>query len=931
MNLVTSAVFLEPQHFSVPAPWAGHIPFASWLISAQRPETLVELGTYSGISYLAFCQAIKEQGLTTRAFAVDTWEGDVHAGAYDESIYQSIKEAHDPHYSSFSNLLRMTFDDALTQFQDGSVDLLHIDGLHTYEAVKHDFDTWLPKLSSRGIVLFHDTNVYRDDFGVHRLWADLSPNYPSLHFSHSNGLGVLLVGLNQPADLLSLCDVVSADFQNHARTLFATLGARLERKAEVLTLEHQLHDAKVRENHLQEAGEKRHKWIEHLDQQVLELQRKLAQATQFDALHKIPNKSAELAPLEPENIEVAIAGRDEVVNFHREEGARLSNEILKIYASKSWRITRPLRFAAGIARGEFSHALGSINSRLGNDALRMGVERVSKGLKLLFKGEIRELSRRISMIRRKNRVDQWRGSSAEASKIYWGILTPPHTRFIAQLIAHQLQRHGWNFEILTTPPRSFNHDLYFVLCPQIFDRLPPGEKRIAYQLEQSVSSRWFSIKYFKILEESLAVLEYSLVNIEFLSDKNIAYPQVTYLPIGYLQEYGRHVPPQEKLVDVLFYGDSLSSPRRAAMLKALSKKFSIKIVNDTFGDEMLKIIKSARLVVNIHYYENALLETPRILECLSLGVPVVSEGTRDQDEYPELLQQVMFFREGDIEDMVATVASALKGEEIVRTNRLSASPHRFSFFFDRFLIGLGLLPVSIARQMELPVPQQADTFGLSLPETIERRRIFEASRPHDCVVFDGIRRSPGWVGCGLSYSALAEHALRNGMHTMTVMEDDVILPVDYLESLPIIRSHLASLGDEWDVFAGVIASLHPDTKILSVTESNGRMFVTIDKMTSMVFNIYSERAMRIFQEWDPNLLDAQSNTIDRFLESRTNVRVVTTYPYFVGHREEVSSTLWGFRNSVYLQMIRDSEATLKLKIDRFLLDRERQTSESFAG
>jgi GT2 family glycosyltransferase/glycosyltransferase involved in cell wall biosynthesis len=287
--LAHSICLAAPERLTPLTAWHEHIPFAMFLTAVLRPRMLVELGTEAGDSYCAFCQAVETLNLDTRCYAVDTWRGDAHAGGYDANVLEELRAHHEPLYGRFSALIQSTFDEALAHFSDGSIDLLHIDGYHAYESVKHDFESWLPKVSRDGLILLHDINVRQQGFGVSRLWEEIKPRYRTFEFHHGYGLGVVAVGDVTAPELQAF---FNADGQEAARIrrFFFHLGRRLtlereceKRRQAIDSLQQQLaaHDAETQQlvSQLAEqvmAADARDAELQHRRQSIEDSQTRLA-------------------------------------------------------------------------------------------------------------------------------------------------------------------------------------------------------------------------------------------------------------------------------------------------------------------------------------------------------------------------------------------------------------------------------------------------------------------------------------------------------------------------------------------------------------------------------------------------------------------------------------------------------------------------------
>ena len=148
---------------SIPSAWGdgdckGHIDVAQFIIDQIKPSVTVDLGVDYGYSLISL--ACNNPGIV---FGIDCFEGDEWTGI--RNTYQYVSEKINQLELNNVKLIKGYFDDVIkTWFLP--IDILHIDGFHSYEAVKNDYEKWSPYVKRNGVIMFHDTNSHDTRFGV---------------------------------------------------------------------------------------------------------------------------------------------------------------------------------------------------------------------------------------------------------------------------------------------------------------------------------------------------------------------------------------------------------------------------------------------------------------------------------------------------------------------------------------------------------------------------------------------------------------------------------------------------------------------------------------------------------------------------------------------------------------------------------------------
>lgn len=176
-----------------------------------------------------------------------------------------------------------------------------------------------------------------------------------------------------------------------------------------------------------------------------------------------------------------------------------------------------------------------------------------------------------------------------------------------------------------------DENIYIIVGVHLYTKFPLNY--IVLQCEQP-GSHWMDDKtLYEKFENSMGLWEISpKLNDKWTTATSYeSYYVPTRIPMQVFVDFGEEIQPVKKDIDILFYGSR--HPKRVEMEENLRKRFPKKNIVfryfDLFGEERERMIPRAKLVLNMHYWPEASLETHRIEYLMARGKCVVTERSMD--------------------------------------------------------------------------------------------------------------------------------------------------------------------------------------------------------------------------------------------------------------------------------------------------------------
>jgi predicted O-methyltransferase YrrM len=169
------------------------------LIRQQKPKNLLCIGSRYGFIPAVMAQACKDNALGKVDF-VDAGYGEDDENHWTGKAYWRSNEGK----KCFKNfglgqhiqIFVTTTSEFFKKHPTRKYNYIYLDGDHSYEGVKSDFESFWPQLNPGGFMLLHDVSVKgklsEGEYGVWRLFEEISKknSHLKINYDHS-GLGIL--------------------------------------------------------------------------------------------------------------------------------------------------------------------------------------------------------------------------------------------------------------------------------------------------------------------------------------------------------------------------------------------------------------------------------------------------------------------------------------------------------------------------------------------------------------------------------------------------------------------------------------------------------------------------------------------------------------------------------------------------------------------
>ena len=172
------------------------------LLKRRRLRNIVEIGTARGGTLYVWCRVAEPDALIV---SIDL-PGGPFGGGYtmkDMKTFRRYKRKHQKLcFLRLDSHKHSTVRELKQKLQGQEIDLLFIDGDHTYSGVKRDFQLYAPLVKRNGLIVLHDI-LYHPKIPpckVNKFWSEVKRRFPYKEFKKPQekwgwgqwgGLGVL--------------------------------------------------------------------------------------------------------------------------------------------------------------------------------------------------------------------------------------------------------------------------------------------------------------------------------------------------------------------------------------------------------------------------------------------------------------------------------------------------------------------------------------------------------------------------------------------------------------------------------------------------------------------------------------------------------------------------------------------------------------------